>query len=74
MAGAEPSPDMNGERSYSQDEHEMYKRHHCYFRGVVLNPFPPSQQSRPRNSDEEFPGRPQPSPEALARSTSGVPK
>ena len=74
IAAAEPSPDMNGERNCSQYEHKMYQRHHRYFGRMVLYPFPPSQQSRSRKSDEEFPCRPQPSPEALVRSTSGVPK
>jgi len=73
IAAAEPSPDVNNERNCSQYEHEMYERHYRYFGRMVLYPFPPSQPSRSRNSDQEFPCRPQPSPETFTCPTSGVP-
>jgi hypothetical protein len=52
----------------------MYQRHYRYFGRMVLDPFPPRQQNRPRNRDKEFPCRPQPSQETLARGTSRIPK
>jgi len=73
IAAAEPSPDVNNERNCSQYEHEMYERHYRYFGRMVLYPFPPSQPSRSRNSDQEFPCCPQPSPETFTCPTSGVP-
>src|ERR1039458_6114085 len=74
IAAAEPSPDLNHKGDYGQREHEMYHRHSHYFARMVLDPFPPGQQSRSRNSDQQFPCRPQPAPESLAHSTTGVPK
>lgn len=74
MPVAGPPHDLKNDRNRNQHEDEVYERHYRYFGRMVLYPFSPSQQSRYWHRDKESPLRAQPSPEALARSATDVPK
>jgi hypothetical protein len=62
------------ERNGNQYEHEVYKRNDRYDGRMMFYPFQPGQHRRSHKSGDKSPGRPQPTPETLARSTSGAPK